>query len=84
VIVGRHIENGGTAIGYSGTQFVLVILVALVPDSYARPGIDPALERLAGILTGLVVLEPILLAWRLIAPSRQPSPKKAAAANEGE
>jgi uncharacterized membrane protein YccC len=84
VIVGRHIENGGTAIAYSGTQFVLVILVALVPDSYAHPGIDPALERLAGILTGLVVLEPILLAWHLIAPSRQPSPEQAASANEGE
>jgi uncharacterized membrane protein YccC len=77
VIVGRHIENGGTAIAYSGTQFVLVILVALVPDSYAHSRIDPALERLAGILMGLVVLEPVLLAWHLVAPGRKPSPEKA-------
>jgi hypothetical protein len=84
VVVGRHIENGGTAIAYSGTQFVLVVLVALVPDSYAHPGIDPALQRLAGILMGLVVLEPVLLAWHLVARSREPSPEKAASANEGE
>jgi uncharacterized membrane protein YccC len=84
VIVGRHIENGGTAIAYSGTQFVLVLLVALVPDSYAHTGIDPALERLAGILVGLVVLEPVLLAWHLIAPGRDPSPDKALSASEGE
>jgi uncharacterized membrane protein YccC len=84
VIVGRHIENGGTAIAYSGTQFVLVILVALVPDSYAYMRIDPALERLAGILMGLVVLEPVLLAWHLVAPGREPSPEKALSASEGE
>ena len=84
VIVGRHIENGGAAFAYSGTQFVLVILVALVPDSYAHPHIDPALERLAGILMGLVVLEPILLAWHLVAPSREPSPVKVSTASEGE
>jgi uncharacterized membrane protein YccC len=84
VIVGRHIENGGTAIAYSGTQFVLVVLVALVPDSYAHPHIDPALERLAGILMGLVVLEPVLLAWHLVAPSRAPSAEKALSASEEE
>jgi uncharacterized membrane protein YccC len=84
VIVGRHIENGGTAIAYSGTQFVLVILVTLVPDSYAHVRIDPALQRLAGILTGLVVLEPVLLIWHLVAPSQEPSPEKALSASEGE
>jgi uncharacterized membrane protein YccC len=84
VIVGRHIENGGAAFAYSGTQFVLVILVALVPDSYARPHLDPALERLAGILMGLVVLEPVLLIWHLVAPSREPSPQKALPESEGE
>ncbi|WP_426437528.1 FUSC family protein [Bradyrhizobium genosp. P] len=84
VILGRHIENGGTAIAYSGTQFVLVMLVVLVPDSYAHPRIDPALERLAGILMGLVVLEPVLLAWHLIARRGEPSPEKALPASEGE
>ncbi|MBR0875006.1 FUSC family protein [Bradyrhizobium tropiciagri] len=84
VIVGRHIENGGTAIAYAGTQFVLVVLVALVPDSYAQMRIDPALERLSGILMGLVVLEPVLLAWHLVAPSREPPREQAASTNEGE
>jgi uncharacterized membrane protein YccC len=84
VIIGRHIENGGAAFAYSGTQFVLVILVALVPDSYAHPHLDPALERLAGILMGLVVLEPVLLAWHLVAPSREPSLVKASSESEGE
>jgi hypothetical protein len=56
----------------------------LVPDSYAHPHIDPALERLAGILMGLVVLEPILLAWHLIAPSRQPALEKGSSDGEGE
>jgi uncharacterized membrane protein YccC len=84
VIVGRHIENGGTAIAYTGTQFVLVILVALVPDSYAHPHLDPALERLSGIMVGLLVLEPVLVAWHLIAPNRKPSPEQALPASEGE
>lgn len=84
VILGRHIENGGTAIAYSGTQFVLVILVALVPDSYAHPHIDPALERLAGILIGLVVLEPVLLAWYLVARGPEPSSEKTLSPSEGE
>jgi uncharacterized membrane protein YccC len=84
VIVGRHIENGGTAIAYSGTQFVLVILVALVPDSYAYAQIGPALARLAGILMGLVVLEPVLLVWHLVAPNREPPPDKVLSASEGE
>jgi Mg2+/Co2+ transporter CorB len=84
VIVGRHIENGGTAIAYAGTQFVLVILVTLVPDSYAAMRIDPALERLVGILMGLVVLEPILLAWHCIAPKRERCPENALSASESE
>lgn len=84
VIVGRHIENGGTAIAYSGTQFVLVLLVTLVPDSYAHPHIDPALARLAGIVMGLVVLEPVLLAWHLLAPGREPARETITSASEGE
>ena len=39
---------------------------------------------LAGIVMGLVVLEPVLLAWHLIAPNREPSPERALSASEGE
>ena len=66
VIVGRHIENGKSAIAYVGMQFVLAILVTLVPDDYGAAEIGPAMERLTGILIGMALLEPVLLAWHLI------------------
>lgn len=70
VALGRHLENGAPARRYIGTQFTLAILVTLVPDSYATAAIAPALERLSGILVGMAVLEPILLAWHVISPLR--------------
>jgi uncharacterized membrane protein YccC len=69
VLVGRHIENGGHAMAYVGTQFTLAILVTLVPDSYTDAAIAPALDRLYGILTGMALLEPVLVAWHLVAPA---------------
>jgi uncharacterized membrane protein YccC len=71
VAIGRHIENSQTSIAYGGTQFVLAILVTLVPDSYATAHIGPALERLGGIVVGIALLEPVLVAWRLVAPARR-------------
>jgi uncharacterized membrane protein YccC len=68
VMLGRHVENGGSRIAYAGTQFVLALLVVLVPDSYALAEIEPATARLIGILIGLAVLEPVLLGWHLVAP----------------
>ena len=67
VTIGRHIENGGRPITYVGTQFTLAVLVSLVPDSYAAATIDPALDRLFGILVGLAVLEPVMIGWHLVA-----------------
>lgn len=71
VMLGRHIENGQSGIAYVGTQFTLAILVTLVPDSYAHAAIAPALERLTGIFVGMILLEPVLLAWHLFAPRRR-------------
>ncbi|CAN5414103.1 hypothetical protein BH09PSE6_BH09PSE6_13850 [soil metagenome] len=68
VMIGRHVENSGSRIAYAGTQFVLALLVVLVPDSFANADIEPAIERLIGILMGLVVLEPVLVIWHLVAP----------------
>jgi len=65
VIVGRHLENGGTRASYVGTQFVLAILVTLVPDNYEQAMMAPAIDRLTGILVGILVLEPVLFAWHL-------------------
>ena len=79
VALGRHIENGKTGIAYVGTQFTIAILVTLVPDSYADAAITPATDRLVGILIGLALLEPVLLAWHVLAPA-----KKAKAASVGD
>ncbi|MBA8879461.1 FUSC family protein [Phyllobacterium myrsinacearum] len=62
VLVGRHIENSNSSISYIGTQFVLAFLVVLVPDTYTDAALEPGIERLAGILFGVVILEPVLLA----------------------
>lgn len=62
VLVGRHIENSNSSISYIGTQFVLAFLVVLVPDTYTSAALEPGMERLAGILFGVVILEPVLLA----------------------
>jgi uncharacterized membrane protein YccC len=70
VALGRHIENGGKPIAYVGTQFVLAILIILVPDSYAHAHLGPAWERLAGIFIGMAVLEPVLILWHFASPGR--------------
>jgi uncharacterized membrane protein YccC len=68
VILGRHIENGGTRFAYLGLQFTLAILVTLVPDDYAKAEIGPALARLLAIFIGMALLEPVLLAWHFLVP----------------
>ena len=85
VLIGRHIENGSHTVTYVGTQFTLAILVTLVPDSYAGAGIAPALDRLTGTLVGLALLEPVLIAWHLIAPMSRSgaSPKPDGGAKAG-
>ncbi len=71
VTIGRHIENSGRPVAYVGTQFVLAILIILVPDSYAHTQLGPAWERLAGIFIGMAVLEPVLLLWHFASPGRE-------------
>jgi uncharacterized membrane protein YccC len=69
VLIGRHIENGEHSHVYVGTQFTLAILVTLVPDHYTSAAIAPSLDRLFGILIGTALIEPVLVAWRLIIPT---------------
>jgi len=80
VAAGRHLENGKGSLSYAGTQFVLAVLVTLVPDHYATAHIGPALDRLAGTLIGMALLEPVLLVWHLIAPGE----RRASGAAEAE
>jgi uncharacterized membrane protein YccC len=75
VAIGRHIENSGRKIAYVGTQFVLAVLIVLVPDSYTQTHLTPAWERLAGIFIGMAVLEPVLLLWYLLSPGEPPAPE---------
>lgn len=79
VMLGRHIENGASPIAYSGTQFTLAMLVALVPDSYITPDPEAAVARLAGIVLGIVLLEPVLAAfhvftWRRAVEAKDDAP----------
>jgi uncharacterized membrane protein YccC len=67
VMLGRHIENGPSPMAYSGNQFVLAMLVALVPDSYIAPDPEAAVARLAGIVIGIALLEPVLAAFHVFA-----------------
>ncbi|EPC0219005.1 FUSC family protein [Salmonella enterica subsp. enterica serovar Newport] len=59
VIIGRIIENGTLKIRYIGTQFTLALLVILVPDHYAVISVAPGIERLLGIVFGIMILEPV-------------------------
>jgi uncharacterized membrane protein YccC len=77
VAAGRHLENGNGGLAYAGTQFVLAVLVTLVPDSYADAHIGPGVERLLGTLIGMALLEPVLLLWHLIAPGQREQGKRA-------
>ena len=61
VVIGRHIENGRPSMSYAGLQFTLAFLVVLVPDNYASAALEPGLDRLFGILFGMVLLEPVVL-----------------------
>ncbi|WP_019516344.1 FUSC family protein [Sphingomonas sp. Mn802worker] len=70
VAIGRMAENGWRARSYVGTQFVLAVLVTLVPDRVEDVAVAPALARLEGIAVGLAILEPVVVAWHLIARPR--------------
>jgi len=65
VVIGRHIENGRHGIDYVGTQFVLAMLVVLVPDNFHAPHLEVGLQRVAGVLLGIALLEPVRWAIRL-------------------
>ncbi|WP_442681177.1 FUSC family protein [Sphingomonas sp. ASY06-1R] len=77
VAAGRHLENGNGGLAYAGTQFVLAVLVTLVPDSYQDAHIGPGVERLFGTLIGMALLEPVLLLWHLVAPGQREQGKRA-------
>ncbi|MGN6579919.1 MAG: FUSC family protein [Bordetella sp.] len=68
IVIGRHIENSRTGGTYIGTQFALVFLFVLVPDSYSAVDVDAGLQRFLGIVSGIVLLALVMLAARLPRP----------------
>ena len=68
IVIGRHIESASPRATYIGVQFVLAILVVLVPDSYEQAAAEPGIHRLISTLVGMALLEPVLLAWHALAP----------------
>ena len=67
VFLGRHIENSGRRYAYVGTQFALVYLVLMVPDSYINPSVESGVARLGGIVAGVILIELVRLLcppWR--------------------
>ncbi|WP_228726856.1 FUSC family protein [Novosphingobium aureum] len=84
LVVGRHLETGGSATNYVGLQFSIAILTALVPDSYSsiEPGL--AMERLGSIAVGMALLEPVLLGWHFIARRLSPVEGKETAREASE
>ena len=71
IVVGRHIENGSSAINYVGLQFSIAVLTALIPDNYTHIEMGSAVLRLVGIFAGMALLEPVLLSWHFLAPRLQ-------------
>jgi uncharacterized membrane protein YccC len=71
IVIGRHIENGMPSVTYVGLQFTFAVMIVLIPDNYDRVAIEPGILRLVSIFVGMLLLEPVLLAWHLIAPVRR-------------
>jgi len=62
VLLGRHIENSNRAFAYAGTQFALVYLVVMVPDTYTHASPEPGWIRLEGVVAGFVLIGVVRLA----------------------
>ncbi|WP_077002685.1 FUSC family protein [Variovorax sp. KK3] len=63
VAVGRHVENSGKRFAYAGTQFAIAFLVVFVPDSYTAMSAEPGLQRLAGIVAGIALLQVVRIVF---------------------
>ncbi|WP_322012613.1 FUSC family protein [Paraburkholderia sp. J12] len=69
VWVGCHVQTGREGAGYVGRQFTIAFIMVFVQDHRWSADPQPALLRLSGILTGIVVLAVAMFATsRLHAP----------------
>ncbi len=56
IYVATHVQHGNGDAAYVGQQAAMVIVLAMIQGSAASPDILPALDRLIGIVGGLVVV----------------------------
>ena len=59
---GSHVQTGKEGASYLGRQFTLAFIIVFVQDHHWSADPVPALMRLSGILTGIVVLVGVVLA----------------------
>ena len=62
VWIGCHVQTGREGASYVGRQFTIAFIMVFVQDHHWSADPVPALMRLSGILTGIVVLAGVILA----------------------
>lgn len=69
VWLGCHVQTGQEGASYVGRQFTIAFIMVFVQDHHWSADPLPALLRLSGILTGIVILAGVMLATsRLLMP----------------
>jgi uncharacterized membrane protein YccC len=62
VWTGCHVQTGTKGASYVGRQFVIAFIMVFVQDHHWSADPRPALQRLSGILTGIVILALVMMA----------------------
>ncbi|SAL50626.1 FUSC family protein [Caballeronia humi] len=68
---GCHVQTGKEGASYVGRQFTIAFIMVFVQDHHWSADPVPALMRLSGILTGIVVLAVVILAMSRLPLARQ-------------
>ena len=68
---GCHVQTGKEGASYVGRQFTIAFIMVFVQDHHWSSDPVPALMRLSGILTGIVVLAVVMLAMSRLPLARQ-------------
>jgi hypothetical protein len=70
---GCHVQTGKEGASYVGRQFTIAFIMVFVQDHRWSADPLPALMRLSGILTGIVVLTAVILAMSRLPLARESS-----------
>jgi uncharacterized membrane protein YccC len=73
VWIGCHVQTGREGASYVGRQFTIAFIMVFVQDHHWSADPVPALMRLSGILTGIVVLAGVILATSRLHLSPSPN-----------